>query len=154
MRNPDDVSQWQAQDVISRGYIHDPVFVTLLQNTRAASAIGVSEFDAIMISGGQGPMFKMEKATDTINKFSEFYAAGKPSIALGHGVSILRYATHADGQLIAKGKAVTGFSNIKEDFADEAVWSMNAIPRGNHIMPWRIEDELKKAAANFIQGGL
>ena len=30
----------------------------------------------------------------------------------------------------------------------------SAFPRHKHIMPWRIEDELKKLDANYIQSGL
>jgi hypothetical protein len=74
--------------------------------------------------------------------------------ALCHGVAILRYATLANGQPLAKGKTVTGFANAEEDFADNAVWSMNLLPRDKHVMPWRIEDELKKLGANYIQAGL
>jgi putative intracellular protease/amidase len=28
------------------------------------------------------------------------------------------------------------------------------LPRGTHIMPWRIEDRLKELGANYAQGGL
>jgi putative intracellular protease/amidase len=60
----------------------------------------------------------------------------------------------SNGQHLAKGKTVTGFANAEEDFADNAVWEMKALPRDKHIMPWRIEDELKKLGANYIQSGL
>lgn len=154
MSNPEDVSQWQAEDVISRGYIHDPEFVKLVENTKPASEIDVNKFDAILIAGGQGPMFTIDKATDTVNKFVEFYEAGKLTVALCHGVAILRYAKLSNGEFLAKGKTVTGFANIEEDFADEAVWSMNLMPKDKHVMPWRIEDELRKIGANYIQAGL
>ncbi len=154
MSNPEDISQWQAEDVISRGYIHDPKFIQLLENTRPAKDIVVAEFDAILIAGGQGPMFSMEKATDTIQKFTDFYESGKLAVALCHGVAVLRYAKRSNGEYLAKGKTVTGFANIEEDFADNAVWSMGALPKDKHVMPWRIEDELKKIGANFIQAGL
>jgi putative intracellular protease/amidase len=154
MSNPDDVTQWQAEDVISRGYIHDPAFMKLVENTKPASDIDVNRFDAIIIAGGQSPMFTLEQATDTVKKFVEFYEQGKIAVALCHGVAILKYATLSNGEYLAKGKTVTGFANIEEDFADEAVWSMNLLPKGTHVMPWRIEDELRKIGANFIQAGL
>lgn len=154
MSNPEDISQWQAEDVISRGYIHDPAFVALVENTKPAKDIDVTKFDAIVIAGGQGPMFTMEKATDTIQKFVEFYEAGKVAVALCHGVAILRYAKLSNGEYLATGKTVTGFANIEEDFADEAVWSMGALSRDKHVMPWRIEEELRKIGANYIQAGL
>ncbi len=83
-----------------------------------------------------------------------FYEAGKVAAALCHGVAILRYARLSNGDLLAKGKTVTGFANVEEDFADNAVWSMGAMPRDRHLMPWRIEDELTKLGANFVQAGL
>lgn len=55
---------------------------------------------------------------------------------------------------MAKGKTVTGFANLEEDFADHAVWEMDLLPRDQHVMPWRIEDELKAIGANYIQAGL
>jgi putative intracellular protease/amidase len=154
MSNPEDISQWQAEDVISRGFIHDAAFVSLLENTRPAKDIEVADFDAILIAGGQGPMFTIAHAHDTIKKFVAFYEASKICVALCHGVAILRYATLSNGEFLAKGKTITGFSNIEEDFADEAVWSMGALSKDKHIMPWRIEDELRKIGANFIQAGL
>jgi putative intracellular protease/amidase len=32
-------------------------------------------------------------------------------------------------------------------------WEAGALPEGQHIMPWRIEDSLKKLGANYIQAG-
>lgn len=154
MSDPHDTSGWQAEDVISRGYIHDPEFMKLLENTLPSKDIDVDRFDTIIIAGGQAPMFTIDKAEDTVNKFVEFYEKGKIVSALCHGTAILKYAKLSDGSYLVNGKTVTGFSNIEEDFADEAVWAMGALPRGSHIMPWRIEDDLKKLGANFIQAGL
>jgi putative intracellular protease/amidase len=99
-------------------------------------------------------MFSFEGATELHRKFVEFYEAGKVAAALCHGVALLRYARLSSGELLVKGKTVTGFANVEEDFADNAVWSMGAMPRDRHLMPWRIEDELKKLGANFVQAGL
>ena len=70
------------------------------------------------------------------------------------GVAVLRYAKLSTGEYLAEGKIVTGFVNIEEDFADEAVWNYNLLSRGRHVMLWRIEEELRKIGANYIQGGL
>ena len=67
---------------------------------------------------------------------------------------MLRYARLASGEPLVRGKTVTGFANIEEDFSNEAVWSTGALSRDKHVMPWRIEDELKKLGANYIQAGL
>jgi putative intracellular protease/amidase len=154
MSNPEDVTQWQAEDVISRGYVHDPEFLKLTENTKAAKDIDVDRFDAIVIAGGQGPMFLMEKSLELLKTFSAFYEAGKIVAALCHGVAILRYAKLSNGEFLVKGKTVTGFANVEEDFSDKAVWDMGLLSKDKHVMPWRIEDELKKLGANYIQAGL
>jgi putative intracellular protease/amidase len=154
MSDPRDPSGYSASDLISMGFLSTPSLTALVGDTRPASEINVARFDALVVAGGQAPMFTFEKATALHKKFVEFYEAGKVTCALCHGVAVLRYARLTSGELLAKGKTVTGFANVEEDFADEAVWGMNLLPRGKHLMPWRIEDELKALGANFVQGGM
>lgn len=153
MSDPRDASGYSASDLISMGFIATPSLAALVENTKPVAELDETRFDAMVVAGGQAPMFTFEAATDLHRTFAAFYAAGKPTAALCHGVAILRYARDAAGKLIAAGKTVTGFANVEEDFADEAVWGMGLLPRGTHVMPWRIEDELRKAGANFIQAG-
>jgi putative intracellular protease/amidase len=56
----------------------------------------------------------------------------------------------SNGELLAKGKTLTGFTNSEEDEADNAVWEMGVLSRDKHVMPWRIEDEMKRIGANYI----
>jgi len=154
MSDPRDSSGYSSSDLISMGFIATPRLADLIENTRPAEAIDVAAFDAVVVAGGQAPMFTFEGAVGLHRKFAEFYEAGKIACALCHGTAILRYARLANGQYLAKGKTVTGFANVEEDFADNAVWSMNLLPRDQHLMPWRIEDELRKIGANYVQSGL
>jgi putative intracellular protease/amidase len=153
MSDPRDPSGYSASDLISLGFIHTPRLAALVENTLPVSAVDVAGFDAIVVAGGQSPMFTFEGAIELHGKFTEFLEAGKIACALCHGTAILRYARTSDGECVAKGRTVTGFANVEEDDADEAVWSMGLLPRGTHLMPWRIEDELKKLGANFVQAG-
>lgn len=154
MSDPRDVSGYSSSDLISMGFIHTPSLFSLVENTKKVSEIDVNKFDAIVVAGGQAPMFTFETATDLHQKFVEFYEIGKVASALCHGVAILKYAKLSNGEYLAKGKTVTGFANIEEDFADNAVWSYGMLPQGQHIMPWRIEDEMNEIGANYIQSGL
>lgn len=154
MSDPRDASGYSASDLVSMGFIATLSLAKLVEDTKPVSAIDVDRFDAIVVAGGQAPMFSFEAAKDLHAKFAAFYDAGKIASALCHGVAILKYAMSANGEWIAKGKTVTGFANVEEDFADEAVWGMNLLPRDKHVMPWRIEDELKKLGANYVQAGL
>ncbi len=154
MSDPRDPSGYSASDLISMGFIATPALAALVRQTRPAAEIEVDRFDAIVVAGGQAPMFNFAAATGLHATFVAFYEAGKVACALCHGTAILAYARLADGQPLAKGKTVTGFANVEEDFADEAVWSMGLLPRERHVMPWRIEDELRRLGANYVQAGL
>lgn len=154
MSDPRDASGYSASDLVSMGFIHTPSLAALVDETRPVSELDVARFDALVVAGGQAPMFAFEGATALHEKLAAFYEAGKIACALCHGVAVLRYARLSTGELLVKGKTVTGFANVEEDFADEAVWGMGALPRGKHLMPWRIEDELKRLGANFVQGGM
>jgi putative intracellular protease/amidase len=154
MSDPRDSSGYSSSDLISMGFIATPKLATLVEHTKPVSAIDVGTFDGIVVAGGQGPMFSFEKATSLHQKFVAFYEAGKIAAALCHGVAILRYARLSNGAYLAAGKTVTGFANVEEDFADNAVWSMGLLARDKHVMPWRIEDEMKRIGANYVQAGL
>jgi putative intracellular protease/amidase len=154
MSDPRDASGYSSTDLISMGFIATPKLAQLIDTTRKVDEIDVATFDAIVVAGGQAPMSTFDKATGLHLKFAQFYEAGKIACALCHGVAVLRYARLSNGKYLAKGKTVTGFANVEEDFADNAVWSMGLLPRDKHVMPWRIEDELKLIGANYIQAGL
>jgi putative intracellular protease/amidase len=152
--DPDDQSQWQSEDVISRGYKHDPAFMKLLDDTRPVDDMDVEWFDAIVVAGGQGPMFTFEAAGNLQQAFVEFYESGKLAAALCHGTALLRYTRLADGDPLVKGRTVTGFANVEEDFADQSARDMGILGEGQHVVPWRIEDQLKALGANYVQAGL
>jgi putative intracellular protease/amidase len=154
MSDPEDASRWQAGDAISRGYKHDPDFVGLIEHTRSVDELSVDDYDVLIVAGGQAPMFTFEQAENLQRVFVEFYEAGKVTAALCHGTAVLRYARLSDGTPLVAGKTVTGFPNVEEDFADEAVRGMGALGPDQHVMPWRIEDELRALGANYVQAGL
>ena len=154
MSDPRDASGYSASDLISLGFIHTPKLAALVESTRPVAEISLEAFDALIVAGGQAPMFTFESALGLQAKFAEFYQAGKVVAALCHGSAILRYARLSNGEWLVKGKTVTGFANVEEDFADLAVWDLGFLPRDRHVMPWRIEDELKALGANYVQAGL
>ena len=47
---------------------------------------------------------------------------------------------------LIKGKTITRFSNVEEDFFDNLM--------KQKVMPFRIEDEARKIGANFVSAGL
>lgn len=154
MSDPRDASGYSSTDLISMGFINTSKLAGLVENTKPVTEITLERYDALVIAGGQAPMFTFESETALHKKFVEFYEAGKVTAALCHGVAILKYAKLSNGEYLAKGKTITGFANCEEDFADNAVWSMGLLPKDKHLMPWRIEDAMKELGANFIQSGM
>lgn len=145
LSNPNDESKYSEWDVLSKKYVDNPSFMQLLESTKAVSEVSVDQFDAIMVAGGQSPMFTFKEATELQKTFLDFYQKGKIAAALCHGVAVLNFIKNSDGSFLVAGKEVTGFTNEEEDQANAAV---NA-----EVMPWRIEDELVKKGAAFKKSG-
>ncbi|NJM46216.1 MAG: type 1 glutamine amidotransferase domain-containing protein [Alkalinema sp. RU_4_3] len=140
--DPRDASGYSKDDTLSLQYIQRPEFIQLLDTTPAIADLDWSGFDAIVVCGGQSPMFTFRQDTALIQQFVRFYETGKPTAALCHGTCVLLEAKLSDGEYLIKGKTITGFANSEEDYADQVV--------GQKVMPFRIEDEAKKLGANFV----
>jgi putative intracellular protease/amidase len=140
--DPRDASGYSKDDTLSLQYISQPEFMQLIENTPAIASLDPSNFDAIVVCGGQSPMFTFRQNQTLIQFFSDFYATGKPTAALCHGTCILLEAKLADGTYLIQEKTMTGFANSEEDYADRIV--------GQKMMPFRIEDEANKLGANFV----
>jgi putative intracellular protease/amidase len=153
MSDPRDPSGYSSTDLITMGFVSTPGLAALVEQTRKVADLDVNVVDALVVAGGQAPMFTFEGASELQRKFVEVFERGKIACALCHGAALLRYARRSDGSPLVAGKTVTGFANVEEDFADEAMWSMGLLPRGVHVMPWRIEDELRRLGANYVRSG-
>jgi putative intracellular protease/amidase len=146
LSDPRDESKWSADDLISMGFLNSPELLALLEDTPKLADLDPDEFDAILVCGGFAPMFLFRENEDLKRTIAAFYEAEKPTAALCHGVSALIDVQLSDGSYLVEGKTVTGFANVEEDYSDKAV--------GQKVMPYRIEDELRKRGANYIQAGL
>jgi putative intracellular protease/amidase len=134
--NPTDPSKYSANDVITLGYMQQEWFNQMLKNTKKLSEVDQSQYDAIFLVGGQGPMYTFKGNAELEKLFVSFYEANKPSAAVCHSTTLLLGAKKSNGKLLVEGKTWTGFANSEEDYADKAV--------GQKIQPYRIEDEARK----------
>jgi putative intracellular protease/amidase len=144
LSDPRDASGYSKDDTLSLQYIEQPDFMALLDNTPAIASLSAGQFDAIVVCGGQGPMFSFRQDKALAELFMEFYRSGRPSAALCHGTCLLLETKLDNGDSLIAGKRMTGFANSEEDFADQTV--------GQKMMPFRIEDEASKLGANFVTG--
>jgi putative intracellular protease/amidase len=140
--NPTDPSGYSAHDVLSLGYMQQPAFLQMLENTRALREVQASDYDAIFLVGGQGPMYTFRGNAELEKLFVAFYEAGKPAAAVCHSTTLLLEAKKSNGELLVAGKTWTGFADAEEEYADQAV--------GMKIQPYRIETEARKiSGTNF-----
>ncbi|MEX0291470.1 MAG: type 1 glutamine amidotransferase domain-containing protein [Flavobacteriaceae bacterium] len=141
MSNPNDPSGYSSWDELSKKYVEDPEFMSQLKSTPAIGSLDLNAYDAILVAGGQSPMFTFEEAVDLQKAVLYFYNNKKIVAALCHGVAVLNFVKDEQGRYIVRGRKVTGFTNEEEDQADAQMKTQ--------VMPWRIEDELNKKGAHF-----
>lgn len=140
--DPRDPSGYSKHDLITLGFIHNTELIKMWENTLPLSQVKVSDYAALIVAGGQSPMFTFRNNPELQKLFLDFYYSGKPTAALCHGTALLLDLKDKKGKAFIKGKKITGFANSEEDFADQVV--------GKKVMPFRIEDEAKKLGAQFM----
>ena len=143
--DPRDESKYSSHDLVSLGFLSSPEHSKLTNDTKPISQLEVSTYDALLLVGGQAPMYTFYKDERVHDLAARCYKAGKVTAVLCHATCIL-LKTKVDGKLLVDGKTWTGFANSEEQYADEFV--------GKRIQPFRIEDEAHKiAGTNFIVSG-
>ncbi len=146
LSDPRDPSKWSAEDLITMGFLNTPELMELLADTPRLADLDLDEFDAIMVAGGQSPMFTFRDNEDLKAAIRHVYESEKPTAIYCHGTAALVDLKLSDGSYLVDGKTVTGFANVEEEFSDTFV--------GQKVMPWRVEDVLKERGANYVHGGL
>ena len=134
--NPEDESKYAAWDYLSLGFLKDPSKSALLKSTIKLSTVNPNDYKAILVCGGQGPMYTFIDNTELHKFFADFYQTGKPTGAICHGTCILLKTKLPNGKYLVEGKKWTGFANTEENYADAYV--------GQKIQPFRIQDEANK----------
>jgi putative intracellular protease/amidase len=144
--DPTDASGYSASDLLSLGFMSSPTHKALVDSSKALGDVSMDDYDAIMVIGGQGPMYTFFNDDRVLNLVAASYESGKVTAAICHGTCVLLKARTSDGELVVKGKTWTGFANSEEDYADQAV--------GMQIQPFRIEDAARSTpGTNFIVQG-
>ena len=146
LSDPRDESKWSSEDLISMGFFNTPELMSKLDHTPTVGDLDLDQFDAIMVAGGQAPMFSYRDNQELHRVIRTFYEAEKPVAVYCHGVAALVDLQLSDGTYLVTGKTVTGFSDSEEDYSDGAA--------GVQIMPWRLEPALRDRGANYISAGL
>ena len=127
-----------AQTEATRRFRADPQAQQALANTVTLSGVRAQDFDAVFYPGGHGPLWDLAGDADSIRLIETMIAAGKPVAAVCHAPGVLAQVKGVDGDLLVKGKRVTGFTNTEE----EAVGL-------TEVVPFLVEDMLVKNGGHY-----
>ena len=131
----------EAQTDATRRFRDDPDAQAALANTTKLIDVSAAPFDAVFYPGGHGPMWDMPDNATSIALIEAFVAADKPVAAVCHAPIALKNVRTTDGELLVKGRDVTGFSN-----SEEAAVGLT------DVVPELLEDVLKADGANYRKG--
>lgn len=117
----------------------DPEAQKALANTVKLADVKSADFDTVFYPGGHGPMWDLAEDPVSIALIESFYNSGKPVALVCHAPGVLRHVMYMGAPLV-KGKHVSGFTNDEETEVQL-----------NHVVPFLVEDELKRLGAIFEQ---
>lgn len=112
--DPRDASKYSAEDLLSLGFLHSPEHANKVENSRPVKDLRVSDFDAILFVGGQGPMYTFFNDERIHRLAAQCYEADKVLGVICHATCILLKTTLSNGKLLVEGKTWTGFANSEE----------------------------------------
>ena len=115
---------------------HEAAKKVLSQTVKLAD-IKAEDYDTIFYVGGHGPLWDLADNPVSIALIESFYNSGKPVALVCHSPGLLRRVTYK-GEPLVKGKRVTGFTNSEEEEV-----------KLTKVVPFLVEDELKRLGANF-----
>jgi putative intracellular protease/amidase len=122
----------------TRRFEQDPTATHALANTTKLSEIDQADYDSVFFPGGHGPLWDLTNDSDALSLIEDILSAKKPVALVCHAPGILTNVKAPNGEPIAKGRAVTGFTNSEED-------AMHLVD----VVPYLLEDVLKEQGAQF-----
>ena len=144
--DPRHESGYSAHDFVSLGFLTSPKTADLLKNTNALAKVKAKDYAAIIVAGGQSPMYTFRGNKPLEQLITQFYVSGKPTAALCHGVASLVDIKLPNGRYLLEGKKVTGFSLAEDKFVEKAI--------GTQLFNWYVEPAMKERGARYQQGGM
>ncbi|MCA9709614.1 MAG: type 1 glutamine amidotransferase domain-containing protein [Myxococcales bacterium] len=145
--DPRHESGYSAEDESSLSFLTTEATASLLVGTRSIEEVDPEDYDAIVIAGGQAPMYTY-RADETLQELIRtFYESGRPTAALCHGVASLVDVQTSDGDYLVEGKRLTGFSLAEDMAVVEALG-------GVEVFEWYVQPTLEERGARYVDGGM
>lgn len=130
-----------AQTESTERFKNDPEAQKALANTVKLAEVQADDYDGLFYPGGHGPLWDLAESRDSIALLEAFARSGKPFGLVCHAPGVLRHVKATDGTPLVKDRTVTGFTNSEE-----------AAVQLTDVVPFLVEDELKKLGARYEKG--
>lgn len=134
--DPENEATQYPNDLITLGFKHHATFAALMENTPSIADVDISQYDAVCVAGGGGPLVTFKDDIALQKLIADFYESGKIIGLICHGTCLMLWTTLSDGTLMADGKTWTGYPDSEEQMMDAAL--------GTKVNAYTIETEAKK----------
>jgi len=128
---------WPLASKDDRRFMADKDAMEKLKNSKAITEIDPNDYDVIFMAGGWGAAYDLMQSEELADFVTRANAAGKILGSVCHGALGLCSAKGIDGELLVKGRRVTGVTNRQ----------INTF--GIAVTPKHPEEELIKAGGLF-----
>jgi len=98
----------------TKRFLKDEVAMSFIADSTQLEDVKASDFDAVFLPGGHGTLWDIADNIIVKQLLEAFDSEKKPIGAVGHGVVGLLLLENDNGELLIKGKQLTGFSNSEE----------------------------------------
>lgn len=117
-------------------------FLDKANNSLTPLQINPSDYWAVFIGGGYGPLFDIANNKELLDVIAQVYQSGGIIGSSGHGAGALANVELTDGQFMVKGKRIAGFPNSTEKSKS---WAKEGT-----LLPFLVESQLLKNGANAL----
>ncbi|MGY3055699.1 putative intracellular protease/amidase [Pedobacter sp. UYEF25] len=131
----------EVQTTATRRFAKDKDLKDKMAHSVKLETVGQINFDAVFYSGGHGPLWDLVNDMASIALIQNFIKHNKPTAFVSYAPGVLIKVKVQNGDLLIKGKNVTGFSDTEQ-----------AALKLSGVVPFLLEDELKKSGANYNKG--
>jgi len=145
--DPRHESGYSKDDEQSLEFLTTEETAALLTGTRSIDQIDAEDYDAIVVAGGQAPMYTYRENESLKGLIRTFHESGRPTAALCHGVASLVDVQTSDGKYLVAGKKVTGFSLAEDKYVEEAMGGVS-------IFTWYVQPALEERGASYVEDGM
>jgi putative intracellular protease/amidase len=128
----------EVQTGDTRRFEQDPTATRALANTVKLSDIDQADYESVFFPGGHGPLWDLTNDRNALSLIEDMLSAEKPVALVCHAPGILTNVKAPNGEPVANGRRVTGFTDSEE----AAVCLVD-------VVPYLLEDVLKEQGAKF-----